>query len=247
MPRAYLAGLTLSNDATTPATMLDISAGECRDSSNAVDIILPAFTKSLAGGAWVAGSAHAGLGLGLTLTNATWYHVFAIVNGGSADVYFDTSATALNQPVGTTAFRRIGSIYFSAAGSIFPFVQLGDEFIYVNGSGDVSVSNLGTASQLFRLTVPPGIKVNALLRGFVYSGTAGGLLLLVSSPDQADVAPNSPQGNFTAQNPAAAITGPFTISVRTNTASQIRAVANTANTAFSAFTYGYVDHRNRFN
>jgi len=36
----YKSGLVLSNDATTPNTVLDISAGQCRDSNDNIDIVL---------------------------------------------------------------------------------------------------------------------------------------------------------------------------------------------------------------
>lgn len=38
LPNLYISGLLVSNDATTPNTKLDISAGICRDSNNSVDM-----------------------------------------------------------------------------------------------------------------------------------------------------------------------------------------------------------------
>jgi hypothetical protein len=38
LPNFYISGLIVSNDATTPNTKLDISAGICRDSNNSVDM-----------------------------------------------------------------------------------------------------------------------------------------------------------------------------------------------------------------
>ena len=43
--RGFIGGLTLSNDSGSPNTVLDISAGDCMDSTNAVFIALSAFRK----------------------------------------------------------------------------------------------------------------------------------------------------------------------------------------------------------
>jgi len=39
-PSLYVNGLAISNDATTPNTVLDIAAGQCRDSNNVIDMVL---------------------------------------------------------------------------------------------------------------------------------------------------------------------------------------------------------------
>jgi hypothetical protein len=41
-PNLYINGLLISNDVTTPNTVLDYAAGACRDSSNQADIVLSA-------------------------------------------------------------------------------------------------------------------------------------------------------------------------------------------------------------
>src|SRR5205823_4026141 len=53
--RGAIAGLTLSNDGTTPNSVLDIAAGQAADSTAAVYMTLAAFTKST-GGAWTSGT-----------------------------------------------------------------------------------------------------------------------------------------------------------------------------------------------
>src|SRR5258708_1490642 len=122
LPRSYLAGLTLANDGVSPNTVLDIAAGTCDDSTHVVSITIAAFTKTT-GGAWVAGAGQPGMGTGLTIANTTWYHVFAILNAGAPDVYFDTSVTAANSAAGTTQFRRIGSFLATGAAGILAFSQ----------------------------------------------------------------------------------------------------------------------------
>lgn len=156
--RSFLAGLTLSNDGTTPNSVLDIAAGSCIDSTNAVMITLGAFTKSTAG-SWAAGTGSNGMGTGLTIANTTWYHVFAIINAGAADVYFDTSVTAANAPSSTTSFRRIGSFLTDGSAHIIAFVQDGDLFQWkapVTANGG---ANPGTSAVLQTLTTPLGVHV----------------------------------------------------------------------------------------
>src|SRR5581483_6912092 len=123
-----LGGFTLSNDGGSPNTVLDIAAGAALNSTNATLIRLSsAFTKNTSG-AWVVGSGNAGMGSGLTIQPSTWYYVFAIINAGVADVYFDTSSVASNAPAGTSAFRRIGCFRTTLGSAITTFQQTGNLF-----------------------------------------------------------------------------------------------------------------------
>ena len=42
LPFLYINGLIVSNDATTEQTVIDLSAGQCRDSTNTYDMVLNA-------------------------------------------------------------------------------------------------------------------------------------------------------------------------------------------------------------
>lgn len=242
--RSYLAGLALSNDGSSPNTVLDVAAGQCADSTNAVMINLGAFTKST-GGSWVAGSGSNGMGQTLTIAATTWYHVFAIINGAAADMYFDTSVTAANKPTGTTAFRRIGSMLTDASSHIVAFSQNGDEFLWAVPVADVSVVNLGTTATLYTLSAPLGVKVNALFRGFC--SNPSGFNMLINSPDENVSLSEAPTGNITTTESTSASRAFGPLNLRTNTSSQIRAVSNTASTTLNIATYGWVDTRGRFN
>ena len=142
--RSYLAGLTLSNDGTTPNSVLDIAAGQATDSTNAYAIGIGSFTKSTAG-AWTSGSGNHGMGNGLTIAASTWYHVCLAYNGGTPDIWFDTSAACANAPSGVsnpTIFRRVGSFKTNASSQIIAFVQRGDDFHW---SGNTTLDFSGTA------------------------------------------------------------------------------------------------------
>jgi hypothetical protein len=234
----YLFGLTLSNDGGTPNTVLDISAGSCADSTNAVKITLGAFTKSTAG-TWAAGSGGNGMGAGLTIANSTWYHVFAIINTGAADAYFDTSITAANKPASTTYFRRIGSFLTDGSARILAFSQTGDQFTWVLARGDVNTNTLGTTPTAYTLSVPVGLKVVALFRG----GTASTGYLSINGPDETLAVAGSPPGNTSLVGMYPGDAGHFAI--LTNTSAQIMAVAEAANRTIYVDTYGWIDTRGR--
>jgi hypothetical protein len=153
----YINGFTLSNDATTPNTILDIAAGCAADLTNAAMITGTAFTKKT-GGAWAAGTNANGMGTGLTITVSTWYHVFAIVKSGAFDIYFDTSAAAAHAPSGTTYFRRIGSFKTDGSSHILAFVQTGNQITWGTALQDLG-GNSSTVAALFTLSVPTGVSV----------------------------------------------------------------------------------------
>lgn len=189
--RGYIGGLTLSNDGTTPNTVLDVSAGIAVDSTNAVTITLGAFTKST-GGAWTSGTGNNGMGNGLTIANSTTYYVFVILNGGLADVYFDTSASAANAPVGTTNFRRIGSFKTDGSAHIRTFIQRGDIFLWMLPT---STTQSAITSGTFTADAPTGITTTLLLNCLGSVGSAGARAVLFFSPDLTAQTANTPAGN----------------------------------------------------
>jgi hypothetical protein len=245
--RSYLAGMTLSNDGVTPNTILDISAGVAADSTNAVMInSASAFTKST-GGAWTSGTGNNGMGLGLTIANNTWYHTHAINNGGVADFYFDTSAAAANKPVGTTAFRRIGSFLTDGAAHIIAFHQLGDLFTWDVPVNDVNGANPGTAAVTRTLTVPTGVVVQAWFTDNE-SNASTSRQILWTSLDQIDSVPTATLLSLNATNAAVGgFSGDFY--VKTNTSAQIRyrSSASGGSDTTVVSTKGWIDSRGRNN
>lgn len=179
------------------------------------------------------------MGAGLTIANSTWYHVFAIINTGAADAYFDTSITAANKPASTTYFRRIGSFLTDGSARILAFFQTGDQFTWVQARSDVNTSALGTTPTSYALTVPTGLKVVALFRGAI--GSAG--YLSINGPDETLNVSGTPSGNVSLVGATGGNAGHFAI--LTNTSAQIMAVADAASRTFYAVTYGWIDTRGR--
>lgn len=236
----YLSGLTMSNDGVSPNTVLDISAGVCTDSTNSFAIKLGAFTKSISG-SWVAGTGANGMGNGLTATASTWYHVFAIINAGAADIYFDTSITAANAPAGTTAFRRIGSIKLDGSVHILKFTQIGDNFWWFAPVFDVSAvtPTSGAQNTVTLASVPPGLPVIANL-GLSAGWVSGVATTLSVYPTFATTAYNSQLIVITSASGAGWAQMP------TNSAAQILTkLTYGGSTSYSVETRGWLDPRGR--
>lgn len=105
LPFLYANNLQITNDATTPDSKIDIAAGQARDSTNTMDIILP---TAVVLDAETNGAN--GLDEG-ALANSTWYAVHLIgssLNLKPSAIMLSTSATAPLMPLGYDVFRRIG-------------------------------------------------------------------------------------------------------------------------------------------
>jgi hypothetical protein len=240
--RSYLAGLTMSNDASN--TVIDSAAGiATSDDQTTLMTLASAFSKNV-NAAWSPGSGTSSgcLDTG-NLQPSTWYHLFVIArtDTGAVDELCSTSAAAPAMPTNYTKKRRVGSFKTDGSSHILIFSQNGDEFLWaasVNENG-ASLSTTGTAYTL--QGVPPGIKVNALLVAWMsYGATATNVLIY--SPDI--TAPNG--YSLTNLGTGYSVGGQF--NVRTNTSQQIMAVAtNGSGISFAAGTMGWVDTRGRFN
>lgn len=233
----YLAGLTLSTAGGSGT--FGIAAGVATNSTNAAMMQLAsAYTKTTA--SWAVGTGNGGLDTG-AIANTTWYHVFLIrrPDTGVVDVLFSLSPSAPTMPANYTQFRRIGSMKTDGSAHWLLFTQFGLNFLWSAVVGDVNTT-VGTASALFTLSTPTGIKTNANIR--VATSSAGTqVALLINSPDEAVSAVNTPSGNGSVRAGALSITGFTTLAVRTNTSAQVRGVADTAGSSIFITTFGWDD------
>ncbi len=244
--RGQIAGYVLANDATTPASVLDIASGQCADSTAATYITTTATFYGSTGGAWVAGAGTSAapvdkMGAGLTVAASTWYHVFAIINAGVADVYFDTSPTAANAPTGTTAFRRIGAVLTNASSQITAFTQQNTgagAFIWWAAQVEQTLSVTATSRLLATLPVPTGVAVRPLARVTLASGT----YLLITSPAETDVAPSGTATTSPAYDEYSSQVAELHGDYITNTAAQI-GFRTVAAVAAPLNTRGWIDDR----
>jgi hypothetical protein len=242
--RSYIAGATLSNNAGTPNTKLDVAAGQITDSTNAAMIAVAAGTIDCTT------TGVNGLDAG-ALANTTWYHVYAIAqaDGASQALLASTSVSAPTMPATYTLKRRIGAFLTSASANILAFIQVGDVFYWAALPTDVAVTNQGTTAVLYALSIPLGVKTRPIMR--IGAPTLNSAII-ISSPDEPDLQPpsgtavgsceTSPGWDFCYNtNPAGDLVG----GIYSNTSSQIRARGDAANRHLTIFTRGYIDDRGR--
>ena len=253
---AFMGGLTLSNDGTSPNTVIDVAAGSACDGTNAVAMKIAAFTKTL--GAWTAGSGNGCLDTG-TVANATWYALFLIKNttSGTTDILCSITPSGPTMPSGYSYSRWIGSIITcdtavcaSASTNIAQFKQVGNVVYWATAPLDVNTSSLTTSAALETLHTPFGFKTEPLCR-YTISNTGNSVIL--TSPDETDVAPTTAIP-FTAAPGWSQIDETLTAGdmnstcpiLTTNTGTsatsggQIRARASAASTTLAIVTRGYV-------
>lgn len=228
-PPNYLGGLTLSNDATSPNTVLDIATGGATSDDNQVMLALStAFTKNC-NAAFVAGSGNGALDAGSVLAASTWYHVYLIMRTDTnvVDVLISTSATNPTFPANYTKKRRIGSIKTNASSQICAFTQLGDGFLWGVGavaSGWDIATNAAVAQApgtLFTLNTPLGVKTDAIVNAAQTGGTAQ---LRFMGMDEDPAMAGSGQNMPTAAN--GQVNNRYIL--RTNTSQQIRVAGHIA-------------------
>ena len=235
--RSYLTGLGLANDGATPNTRLDVAAGVCADDANAQMLSLAAGTIDC--------TTTGADGLdGGTLSNATWYHAFAIGKiDGTVARLASTSATAPILPTGYTLKRRIGSFLTDVSGHIVRFTQQGDLFLWSAEVADQAGTSLSAATQLLTLSVPTGLSVEALFNCATNSGSD--VRWLITSPLQGSVTYVVGHTNGQGMSGSAGNGGSGRLGLLTDASGRIRIVASATVNPFFIFTSGWRDRRGR--
>lgn len=240
----HIAGLKMTY---ASATTFQVSAGSA-SSDDGTQLLARTAAMSKGLGAWAAGGAGAGsLDTGTIAAN-TWYHVFIIRKDstGNCDFLLSLSANSPTMPTGWTHFRRIGSILTNGSSQITPFLHLGETFMWDTPVADYNVTNPGTSEILVQLTVPSGVNVFPICNWIVKNVTTSATELLISSPDQANLAPSGLRNHVaTAAAAAIARTNAIVRDVPTDMSRRIRArlSASGASDAVQCVTFGWVDRR----
>ena len=248
IPRSYLAGLTMSNNGSTPNTKIDVAAGQATDTTNAVVRSLSAVSIDCS----ITGAN--GLDTG-SLANSTWYHAFVIAKtDGTTATLASTSASGPTLPTGYVYKRRIGSFKTDGSAHIITFSQDGDAFWWLTPVGDISSVNPGTAAVTRTLaSVPTGVNVMAcIMVGLVNAGAGGSSSAYISGLDTNDMDPAGTTPRIVdtpaVQTAAGGVVGSGTrIYVRTNTSAQVRSRLSfsDANVTLALTTLGWSDRRGR--
>jgi hypothetical protein len=237
----YRAGLTLSNNATDATNDIDVAAGVACDGGNAAFLKLASGLTKRLDAAWAVGTNQGGLDTG-AIANGT-YHVWLIrrPDTGVVDVLFSASASSPSMPANYTQKAILGSI-LREGGVIVPFTQQGALFLRTTPVNDVNTGVLGTSAVLYTLTsIPSGVKFEAIIDGIIANASSGSAVLL-TSPDQADVAAVS-NAMMTAQHNNSGEAASFQTRLRVDTSKQIRARSSAANTGLVVVVHGWSDPR----
>jgi len=235
--QGHIGGLALSNDGTSPTTVIDTSAGVATSDDATAMMKLASFTKSTA--AWAVGGGNGCLDSGSVAT-ATWYHLFVIerTDTGVVDELCSTSATAPTLPTSYTKKRRIGSFKTDGSAHILAFTQYGTgtirQYLWASAPRDQNGAAVptGTPSLFTLASLPSGIKVRAIL-----NITIPGTLCVVGFMEPDSLSPTD--GNASVVTSGRQWNG--RIELRTNTAQQIAANTNVASVTFNATTIGWYD------
>jgi len=155
-------GYICSNNVTTPNTTLNISIGNCRDSTNTRGINLATPLIKILTSTWVAGTNQGGKDSATAVAAGQTWHVHSILNPTTmvVDILFSQSATAPTLPTGYTYFRRVMSIITGASSSaIRPFLQTGSNIQLITRGVEWAVTSNGVSTGTLRTVgVPTGFK-----------------------------------------------------------------------------------------
>jgi hypothetical protein len=178
-PSLYINGLALSNDATTPNTILDVAAGICRDSNNIVDMMIGNYlgvnTAISANTATVINFAVNGLnGLDIgTIAASTFYYIYVIADSSNkhpSGCLASLSATAPTLPFGYDSIRVIGCALTDGSSHLLSF--------YMSGTGNgrnfqwdapiaVTVTASGTSTTYSAMDLSTGVPASKFGRVYL--------------------------------------------------------------------------------
>lgn len=256
LPRGYIDGCVLSNG-TDATNDINIAAGVCRDSTNAVDITVPAISGKQLDANWAAGGAAGMRNSGAGITDTT-YHIYAVRTAASAtaDIYAHTSTTvatvltALQAETGGSDYvyaRRIGSIV-RLSNAIVPFIQVGEQFV-LSPPLNVTVSTAFDNTQRnYALPIPTGLSLLADV--YVWGEVSGTLAsIVVGHPSVTFASPTNTSGSPTAVGSGvsnvASLPAQTRHLCRTDTSAQIAVRANAECTDWDIYVFGWMDQRGR--
>ncbi|UOF78833.1 hypothetical protein [Caudoviricetes sp.] len=236
--RNYINGLQLSTTGSS-ATMA-IGAGVAMDSTNTLMMSF-ASVNGKTTSAWAVGVA-GGLDTG-TIANSTWYHFYLIrrPDTGVVDVVFSLNAASPALPANYTQYRYIGSGVTDGSAQWRKFNQAGDLFEWdvPDANNHLNASTSSTSALTAALPTPLGLVTEAILYGYVTDASAT-ITCLISNPNITDSACTNTR--LTAIVPSNNGYGTIATTVKTDTSSKVRVVANgSGSTTVSFSVFGYIN------
>jgi len=247
LPLGYIDGLTISNNVADATNDIDVAVGVARSGADTFDLELAASITKRLDANFVAGTGQGGLDTG-NKANSTWYHVWLIRTDadGVCDILLSTSVSAPTMPAGYTAKRRIGAVLTDGTGIIRPFVQTGDYFRWKTTQSSTGAlgGTITTSRQLIVVATPLGVKCKARLAIDAITAGTESILMTVTDPDVANVAPSNVNFNALASD-GSGFRGGSEVTCFTNTSSQVavRSVINMR--TYDLHCHGYDDLRGK--
>lgn len=248
-------GLTIGNNVASPTTQIDIAVGQCRDSTNTVDIVLATpMTKSLTA-VWAAGTIQGMRDSAAALALLQSYAIFLIMSDeGDVDVLASQSATNPTLPTGYVYFRRIaflprlGTNNIPASGTgIQTFYQWGDVFTFFDGNNEWSAQTGSTAALLRDMYLPLGAKVSGMFYAQYNVGGAVTAIMRVWDPDRGVIPAlggSGQSGQIRLSTNESYLTDEFQCPC--NTSGQVYVESSVSAAIWALKTLGWVDPRGLF-
>lgn len=228
-----LFGCTLSNNAGTPNTKMDISAGFAADSSNTVVMTAAAGTVDCTT------TGANGMDTGGMPTSGE-VHFFVIMKADLTQALLGSISVTPSLPSGYSYYRRVGSITSDASAHFDTFIQDGDYFHRVAATFDYLSQTPGSGWALKTLHVPAGIRVRPL--AWAQFASTANCNWSFSNGDY------TPSGNY----PVMALTVNAgdtmclgTSDFWTDTSKRINMLASSTSSTYSLFSRGWIDPRGR--
>ncbi len=255
--RGYIDGCTISNGTDT-TNDINIAAGVCRDSTNAVNITVAAMAGKQLDANWAPGAGAGMRNSASGIANGT-YHIYAVSKAdGTQDIYAYQGAAAtdpdssgmvaatiaaLQAESGGASYlfaRRIASILREGA-TIIPFFQTHDTF-YRTYVADFTTSTV-TALTLRTFSIPLGLVLRPLLAASMVTSTLGDTTLQLAPAANSAFSYNFLRSNLNTSGLATDVVGPAS-----NTSSQVYFALTGVNiSSLSIGAHGWIDARGKDN
>lgn len=193
MPK-HIAGLTYANNVADATNDIDIATGSCRDSTDAMDMILASAITKQSDVAWAVGSGNGGLDSGAVGNSDYYIWIIKRSDTGVVDALFSLSSTAPTMPANYDHKRLIGW-FKRSGGTIVAFNTYeteggGLEFKWPAPRLDVDIANtLTTSRRTDALSVPLNFSTTAIARVLAIDASSSASIL-ICCPDETDAAPS---------------------------------------------------------
>lgn len=244
-PLKHIAGLIVTNNSTDAANDIDVSAGQCVDSTGDYLLNGTALTKRL-DATFTAGTNQGGLDTGTAASN-TWYYIWAIRKDSDAtvDYLISTSSSSPTMPSGYTYKRLISARKTKTSVAEWEPVLAhetagGGEYVaWVDPTLDVALATtLGASARSDAIRVPPIAPVRADVN-VGWNDASNAQYVYIYTPGMTDMAPNLGASPLAAYRLSSTTAETLKTTVITNSSSQIRLYASSTLDDFRLVTLGY--------